>query len=74
MEKLQYQKPYIKKLHAGVMNKFGTRAGVQPVKSIEGVAVTSLIEQYGSPVFVLSEKQIRKNYRSAYTRLQHPLS
>jgi diaminopimelate decarboxylase len=32
MEKLKYQKPYIKKLHAGAMNKFGTRAGVQPVK------------------------------------------
>jgi diaminopimelate decarboxylase len=66
MEKLPYQKPYIKKLHAGAMNKFGTRAGVQPVKSIDGVSVKSLIENYGSPVFVLSEKQIRKNYRAAY--------
>ncbi|GAA3995259.1 hypothetical protein [Mucilaginibacter dorajii] len=66
MEKLPYEKPYIKKLHAGVMNKFGTRSGVQPVKSIDGVLVKTLIENYGSPVFVLSEKQIRKNYRSAY--------
>jgi len=66
MEKLKYEKPYIKKLHAGVMNKFGARTGIQPVKSVDGVSVTSLIEQYGSPVFVLSEKQIRKNYRSAY--------
>lgn len=66
MKKLEYEKPYIKKLHAGVMNKFGTRTGVQPVKSIDGVSVKSLIENYGSPVFVLSEKQIRKNYRSAY--------
>jgi diaminopimelate decarboxylase len=66
MKKLQYEKPYIKKLHAGVMNKFGTSTGVQPVKNIDGVSVKSLIENYGSPVFVLSEKQIRKNYRSAY--------
>ncbi|WP_184545558.1 diaminopimelate decarboxylase [Mucilaginibacter sp. FT3.2] len=66
MEKLQYEKPYIKKLHAGVMNKFGTRTGVQPVKNIDGISVKSLIETYGSPVFVLSERQIRKNYRSAY--------
>lgn len=66
MKKLEYEKPYIKKLHADVMNKFGTRTGVQPVKSIDGVSVKSLIENYGSPVFVLSEKQIRKNYRSAY--------
>ncbi|MDN3583167.1 hypothetical protein [Mucilaginibacter flavus] len=66
MEKLPYEKPYIKKLHGGVMNKFGGRSGVQPVKSIDGVLVRTLIENYGSPVFVLSEKQIRKNYRSAY--------
>ena len=66
MEKLTYEKPYIKKLHAGVMNKFGTRTGVQPVKQIDGVSVKNLIESYGSPIFVLSEKQIRKNYRSAY--------
>ncbi|WPU97379.1 hypothetical protein SNE26_15245 [Mucilaginibacter sp. cycad4] len=66
MEKLPYEKPYIKKLHAGALNKFGSRTGVQPVKSIDGVSVKSLIENYGSPVFVLSEKQIRKNYRAAY--------
>jgi diaminopimelate decarboxylase len=66
MEKLPYEKPYIKKLQAGAMNKFGARTGVQPIKSIDGVSVKSLIENYGSPVFVLSEKQIRKNYRAAY--------
>ncbi|WP_419788481.1 hypothetical protein [Mucilaginibacter sp. SP1R1] len=60
MEKLTYEKPYIKKLHAGVMNKFGTRTGIQPVKQIDGVSVKSLIENYGSPVFVLSEKKSAK--------------
>lgn len=66
MEKLPYEKPYIKKLHAGAMNKFGTQKGLQPFKSIDGVPVKRLIDNFGSPVFVLSEKQIRKNYRSAY--------
>jgi diaminopimelate decarboxylase len=66
MEKLPYQKPYIKKLQTGVMNKFGSHSGMQPVKSIDGVSVKSLTDNYGSPLFVLSEKQIRKNYRSAY--------
>ena len=61
MEKLPYQKPYIKKLQAGVMNKFGSGNGMQPVKSIDGLSVKSLTESYGSPLFVLSEKQIRKN-------------
>jgi diaminopimelate decarboxylase len=63
--KLKYERPVIKKLNAGLMNKFGTRTEFEPVKHIEGVPVRSLIEEYGSPVFVLSEKQIRRNYQNA---------
>ncbi len=66
MQKLKYERPYIKKLNAGIMNKFGTRTDAQAFTHIDGVAVKSVIAQYGSPVFVLSEKQIRRNYRSAY--------
>jgi diaminopimelate decarboxylase len=66
MQKLKYERPYIKKLNAGIMNKFGTRTDAQAFTHIDGVAVKSLVAQYGSPVFVLSEKQIRRNYRSAY--------
>jgi len=47
------------------MNKFGTRTETQPVKYIDGVSVKGLVEQYGSPLFVLSEKQVRRNTRSA---------
>ena len=65
MQKLKYERPYLKKLNAGVMNKFGTRTETQAVKNIDGVAVKSLVEQFGSPLFVLSEKQIRRNTRSA---------
>jgi diaminopimelate decarboxylase len=66
MQKLKYERPYIKKLNAGIMNKFGTRTDAQAFTHIDGVTVKSIIAQYGSPVFVLSEKQIRRNYRSAY--------
>lgn len=66
MQKLKYERPYIKKLNAGIMNKFGTRTDAQAFTHIDGVSVKSIIAQYGSPVFVLSEKQIRRNYRSAY--------
>jgi diaminopimelate decarboxylase len=66
MQKLKYERPYIKKLNAGIMNKFGTRTDAQAFTHIDGVAVKSIIAQYGSPVFVLYEKQIRRNYRSAY--------
>jgi len=66
MEKLPYERPYIKKLTPGVMNKFGSHSGVQPFKYIDGIQVTKLVEAYGSPLFVISESQIRRNYRSAY--------
>jgi diaminopimelate decarboxylase len=65
MEKLKYERPVIKKLNAGLMNKFGTRSEYAPVTHIEGVSVKGMIAQYGSPVFVLVERQIRKNYQNA---------
>ena len=65
MQKLRYERPFIKKMNAGLMNKFGTRTENQPVKYIDGVAVKDILKQYGSPVFVLSEQQMRRNYQSA---------
>jgi diaminopimelate decarboxylase len=65
MQKLKYERPLIKKMNAGLMNKFGSESDLTPVTHIDGVAVKSLIEQYGSPVFVLSEQKIRQNYREA---------
>jgi diaminopimelate decarboxylase len=52
-------------MNAGIMNKFGMRTEFTPYTHIDGVAVKSIIADYGSPVFVLSEKQIRKNYQNA---------
>ncbi|MFZ4058810.1 MAG: hypothetical protein ACOYKE_11775 [Ferruginibacter sp.] len=65
MQKLRYERPLIVKMNAGLMNKFGTRTEYQPVKEIDGVAVKSLIAQYGSPLFVISERTIRQTYRNA---------
>lgn len=47
------------------MNKFGLRTDNEPMNTIEGIPVSSLIDDYGSPLFVLSEKQLRKNIRNA---------
>ena len=47
------------------MNKFGTRTEYEPVKQIDGVSVKSIIDQYGSPVFVISERTIRRTYQDA---------
>jgi len=64
-EKLKYEKPAIRKMNAGLMNKFGTRTEYAPVKTIDGVPVRKLIQQYGSPCFVLSERTIRRTYQQA---------
>jgi diaminopimelate decarboxylase len=65
MEKIKYERPVIKKMNTGLMNKFGTRTEYEPIVHIESVPVKSLISQYGSPLFVISEKQIRRNFQNA---------
>jgi len=65
MSKLKYERPLIKKLNAGMMNKFGAQSECTPVTHIDGVSVKSIIQKYGSPVFVLSEQKMRQNYKSA---------
>ncbi len=65
MKKLPYERPVIQRLNVGVMNKFGTKTEYKPVTHIEGNAVADLIEQFGSPLFVISEGMIRKTFRDA---------
>ncbi len=65
MTKLKYERPLIKKMNAGMMNKFGAQRENTPVTHIDGVSVKSIIEKYGSPVFVLSEQKMRQNYQTA---------
>lgn len=63
--KLKYERPIIKKMNTGIMDKFGMPSQYDPIKAIDGVAIKGLTHQYGSPLFVLSEKQIRRNYQAA---------
>lgn len=48
-----------------MLEKSGVSSSSQPVTHIDGVSVKGLIAQYGSPVFVMSETQIRSNYQSS---------
>lgn len=66
MEKKKYDRPSIQRIITGLMNKFGSRTEYLPVTHIDGVAVKDIIAKYGSPVFVLSEQQIRRRYREVY--------
>ncbi len=65
MKKLQYERPVIQRLNVGVMNKFGNKTEYSPVKHIEGNTVKSLIEKFGSPLFVISERIIRETFKDA---------
>jgi diaminopimelate decarboxylase len=65
-----YERPVIKKLEGNMPNKFGMRSVHEPTQSIEGHAVKDLINEFGSPLFVISEKKLRKNYRNARQAFQ----
>ena len=65
MEKQRYERPVIQKMNTGLMNKFGTKAENEPVTHIESVSVKGLLSDYGSPLFVISERQIRRNMQNA---------
>ncbi len=65
MEKLRYERPVIKRVESEMLNKFGMRTETFPKTHIDGVAVTDLIRDYGSPLFVLSERTIRDTLKKA---------
>jgi diaminopimelate decarboxylase len=61
--KKEYVKPYIKKQTTGFINKFGASFQKPYRNEIEQVAIEEIVKQYGSPVFVFSERKIREKYR-----------
>jgi diaminopimelate decarboxylase len=65
INKKRYERPVITKLYSGFMNKFGAKSAAIPRPDIDGVPVKRLLEDFGSPLFVFSERQIRSNQRNA---------
>ncbi|MCK9210390.1 MAG: hypothetical protein M0P61_06100, partial [Ignavibacteriaceae bacterium] len=65
MTKKRYERPVISKHYSGLMNKYGGRQMTPPKTHIDGIAVKELMEKFGSPLFVMSEKQIRQNQQNA---------
>ncbi|MGC8866210.1 MAG: hypothetical protein ACP5O2_10880 [Bacteroidales bacterium] len=64
--KKPYEKPIIRRLEARIPSKFGSSSQTQALQDIDGVNTETLLKEFGSPLFVLSEKTIRRNYREAY--------
>ena len=50
MQKKSFERPYIKKLQAGMPSKFGMKSRVEPIAHIEDHAVEDLIAEFGSPL------------------------
>lgn len=65
MSKIKYEKPLISKITAGIPTKFGLPVKQKVIEKIEGIPVSELMNQYGSPLFVLSEKTIRDTFAEA---------
>ncbi|TAD99468.1 MAG: diaminopimelate decarboxylase [Bacteroidetes bacterium] len=65
MSKKQYERPVIQQLRTGITSKFGAAFESQALTHIDGVAVKDLIKEFGSPLFVLSERKIRENFKAA---------
>ncbi|OAQ20355.1 alanine racemase [Thermosulfurimonas dismutans] len=62
MKKL-YQKPSILKLHVGFMREKKSAARTLIRSEIDGIPVKTLVEKFGSPLFVFSEKRLRERFR-----------
>jgi diaminopimelate decarboxylase len=66
MTKNIYERPVLRKVVEGIPNKFGSLKRLRPIETIDNVAIDEIINKYGSPVFILSEKTIRETYKTAY--------
>lgn len=65
MKKLNYEKPVINKITAGVPSKFGMPPKQKFISEIDEIPVSKLMDNYGSPLFVFSEKTIRDTFSEA---------
>jgi diaminopimelate decarboxylase len=63
--KKAYEKPVINKINVGLSNKLGGKAflGSRVRTEIDGVPIEKLVEEYGSPLFVFSERKLRQQFR-----------
>lgn len=56
-------RPTLTPHRAGVMNKFGAMQSQNCQSDVDGVEIAPLLDQYGSPLFIVSEKTLRDNVR-----------
>lgn len=62
-QRTPWMKPVLTPHRPGGMNKFGALRPQLHQSELDGVAIAPLLEQYGSPLFIVSEKRLRENAR-----------
>ncbi len=74
MSKPAYERPILIRHEMGIMNKFSRVQAMRPLGAIDGASVSDLVQRYGSPLFVFSEKTIEARYRELHDAfsLRHP--
>ncbi len=60
MSKQIFERPTITRLNPGVPSKHGVGTLVAPMPLIDGIKVDDLIGKYGTPLYLFSERTIRK--------------
>ena len=66
MSKPVYERPLLVRHQMGAMNKFSRVQAMQPKTEIDGVSVDELVEKYGSPLFVFSEKTLVEKWHELH--------
>ncbi|MDQ7061006.1 MAG: hypothetical protein Q9M43_07620 [Sulfurimonas sp.] len=68
MSKKVYSKPTINKIDFAMVSKYGSPAKSQKIRTeIDGVKVSDLIKEFGSPIYVYSQKQIEEKYNTLHS-------
>ncbi len=65
-----YETPSLQRHRSGTMNKMGGIPALRPISRIEGVEVEDLVANYGSPLFVYSERSIVERYQQLRDQLE----
>ncbi|MFM9969832.1 MAG: alanine racemase [Burkholderiales bacterium] len=58
-----WQKPTLAVHHVGAQNNLGAAHNDSVISAIDGLAVEDLLREFGSPLFVISERRLRENMR-----------
>jgi diaminopimelate decarboxylase len=67
--KPQYERPVMIRHAVGALNKFGTLPAIRVRDRFDGVMVADLVERYGSPLFLFSERALRARVRELRDQL-----